>query len=130
MNGTYSFVYSGELGVGIGVFHIVDSQFVGASLAGGSYKGRAVVDEETGEIELSLNMEVPAGVSLVQGTGPQEMTYTKAVGIKAPANFGDGKPFEIYIAPGPVTLMVKRIPDDWAPLAYGMTVQILPTAAA
>jgi hypothetical protein len=126
MNGTYGFVYSSIEGVGVGVFRITGSELVGVYLAGGRYKGRAVADSATGEIDLSFDMTVPAGVFLMQGTSPQDIPYTKNASIRVPADFGDGKPFEVYVAPANVTLMVKRIPDGFAPYADGVTVDIRP----
>jgi hypothetical protein len=126
MNGTYGFVYCGFEGVGIGVFRIIGSALVGVDLAGGKYRGHAIKDENTGEIDLSFEMSVPAGVFLVQGTSPQDVPYKKRAAIKVPALFNDGKPFEVYIAPGPVTMMVKRIPDEFSAFADGVTVDIRP----
>jgi hypothetical protein len=44
------------------------------------------------------------------------------VAVEMPANFGDGRPFETVLAPGPVTAIVKRVPDDWALYAQGFNV--------
>jgi hypothetical protein len=43
--------------------------------------------------------------------------------------FGDGKPFELAFAPGVVTLMVKRIPDEYAAYAHGIDIRIVPITA-
>ena len=126
MDGTYGFVYCGFEGVGIGVFRISNSALVGADLAGGKYRGHAVEDKSTGEIDLSFEMAVPAGVFLVQGTSPQDIPYTKRAAIKVPRLFNDGRPSEVHIAPGPVTMMVKRIPDEFSAFADGVTVDIRP----
>jgi len=77
-------------------------------------------------IELNFDMSVPAGMFLVQNTSPQDVTYSKHATVKVPASFGEGKPFEVYIAPGPVTMMVSRIPDEWGPYADGVTVDVRP----
>ena len=126
MNGTYGFVYCGFAGVGVGIFRVSDSALVGVDLAGARYRGRISEDSATGAFVLSFEMTVPAGVFLVQGTSPQDMSYTKSATVKLPADFADGKPFEVFIAPGNVTMMVKRIPDDFAPYANGVTVDIRP----
>src|ERR1700730_16275662 len=73
------------------------SALVGVDLAGGRYRGTVVEDENTGEIELTFDMSVPAGMFLVQGTSPLDVTYSKHATVKTPASFGDGKPFEVYI---------------------------------
>jgi hypothetical protein len=126
MNGTYGFVYCGALGVGMGFFRITDSELVGCSLAGGRFRGHVAEDQTTGEIDLTLEHTVPAGVALVQGTSPQDVTYIKNALVRVPPGFGDGKPFEVYLAPGNVTLMAKRMSDDWSRYADGMIVSVLP----
>jgi hypothetical protein len=126
MDGTYGFVYCGHIGVGMGVFTIADSDLVGVDFAGARYRGRVTPDKKTGLVDLSFEMAVPPGISLVQGTSPQELPYTKKASVKVAPNFADGKPFEVYVAPGPVTMMVRRIPDDYAYLAGGFTLTIQP----
>jgi hypothetical protein len=126
MNGTYSFVYSGFDGVGLGVFHLRDSVLVGCDLGGCRYRGVFAKDEATGEIEMSLEQTVRPGVSLVQGTSPQDIPYTKSLSGRLPAEFDNGRPIELLLPPGPVTVMIHRVPDDWAPYAYGVEISITP----
>ena len=64
---TYAFVYSGLTGVGMGIFRLDGEVPVGRDLAGNRYRGTVVRDQSTGEIDLSFEMAVPAGVALVQG---------------------------------------------------------------
>jgi hypothetical protein len=126
MDGTYGFVYSGFEGVGIGVFTIRDSVLTGADGAGGRYAGRIVSDPMTEGFTVDFDMFVPAGVFLVQGASPQPMNYTKVVSISWPANFADGVPITVDIPPGPVTLMIRRIPDEaWSPLASGFKLSVI-----
>lgn len=126
MDGTYGFVYSGFAGVGMGIFRITGSTLVGVDMAGSKYRGHVVVDDTTDEIDLSFEMSVPAGAFLVQGTSPQAIVYTKTGAVKAPPNFGDGKPFEVFVAPGSVTMMVKRTSDDYSPYADGIILNVQP----
>ena len=113
MDGTYGFVYCGFEGPGMGIFRLENSRLVGADFAGSRYRGQVAIDEATGEIDLSFDMTVPPGVSLVQGTSAQNIPYTKRGRVKVPPAFGDGEPFQIFVAPGPVTMMVKRIPEEY-----------------
>jgi hypothetical protein len=124
MNGTYGFVFSGPTGVGIGVFRITDTKLVGTDLVGVRYRGEAI--EDAGGITLSVDMTVPQGVFLVQGVAPQDLPYTRSFSTRTPPDFGDGKPFDVYIPPSNVTLMVRRISDDWASHADGVSVDIKP----
>jgi hypothetical protein len=71
-------------------------------------------------------MTVPPGLPLVQGASAQDVTMTRSFTVKVPAEFGDGKPFEVHVPPGPVTLMVRRVPDEYAWMADGVTVEIKP----
>jgi hypothetical protein len=129
MSRTYGFVYSGYVSVGMGVFRVDGTELVGVDLAGGRYRGQVVVDPATGEIDFDFEMTVPAGGFLVQGTSPINISYTKTVSVKKlPADFGDGKPFEVYVPPGKVTMMVKRIPDEYSSYADGVSVDIRPLA--
>ena len=56
MNGAYGFVYSGAVGVGMGVFAIRNNVLTGADLAGGRYHGRVTDDPDTGGFHVSFDM--------------------------------------------------------------------------
>ena len=66
----------------------------------------------------------PAGDrGLVQGTAPQDLPHTRQISTQLPPGFGDGAPQEIEVPPGVVTLMIKRIGEEYAPVATeGITV--------
>jgi hypothetical protein len=84
---------------------------------------------DTNQVTISFDMFVPAGLQLVQGTSPLDFDCTRTAAIVVPPAFGDGKPFEVDIPPGPVTLMVKRISDDFSVWADGVSVSITPKEA-
>jgi hypothetical protein len=111
IDGTYGFVYCGNSGLGIGVLSISGDQIDGRDFAGSSYKGTAVQDGD-GNLVLDLQMHIPAGVILVQGTAPQDVPHTRQISWTFPPAFGDGEPQMVEFGPGPVTVMVKRIPDE------------------
>jgi hypothetical protein len=77
MNGTYGFVYSGIMGVGLGVFIIQNSVFLGSDTGGAKYSGHAVQDMATGAITILFEMFVPEGTALIHGTSAQDIKYTK-----------------------------------------------------
>lgn len=130
MNGTYSFVYSGPTGVGLGIFRITDGKLVGVDLGGVRYRGTAIANPD-GTIQLAIDQTVPSGVFLVQGVSAQDLPYTRSFSVKSPPDFGDGKPFDVLLPPSNVTLMIKRIPDDpWAAYADGVSVNIRPVNVA
>jgi hypothetical protein len=115
IDGTYGFVYCGNRGLGIGVFLVEAQRLEGRDFAGGVYKGTAVQDGK-GNIELDVQMHVPAGVEMAQGTSPQDLAHTRHIHWTFPPAFGDGEPQMVEFA-GPVTVMVKRIPDKNAAIA-------------
>ncbi len=114
IDGTYGFVYSGTNGLGVGVFRIdLAGKFEGADFVGGRYDGTAHENEDK-TIALDIEFDVKPGMMLVQGTSPPDVTYRRRIRQNVPAGFGDGKPFELDSPPGFVTVMAKRVPDDFA----------------
>lgn len=126
MNATYGFAYSGSIGVGAGVFKVTASDLVGQDYAGVTYRGQVLQDPTTGELEIFFEMTAPPGLPPAQGTSRLDLAVTKGVFVRVPPEFGDGKPFEINMPPGPVTLMVKRVSDELAWMADGFTITIEP----
>jgi hypothetical protein len=110
IDGTYGFVYCGNRSLGIGVFSITGDRIEGRDFAGCSYTGTAVQDGK-GNIVLDVHMQVPAGVTLAQGTAPQNLPNSCQISWTFPPAFGDGEPQMVEFA-GPVTVMVKRIPHE------------------
>jgi len=115
IDGTYGFVYCGNRGLGIGVLSIKGGHIEGRDFAGSSYTGTAVQDGG-GNIVLDVQMLVPSGVVLAQGTAPQNLPHARQISWTFPPAFGDGEPQMVEFA-GPVTVMVKRIPDENAAIA-------------
>jgi hypothetical protein len=125
MNGTYGFVYSGAIGVGIGVFVVADSHLSGSDYAGGKYEGTVSVDPATGNITATFTLFAPGGMLLVQGTTPLPFDSMRGpIAAKMPPEFGDGNPVELDIPPGKIIVMVKRVPDEWARAANGFSLSI------
>ena len=106
IDGTYGFVYCGNRGLGIGVFLVEGQRVEGRDFAGGRYMGTAVQDGK-GNIQLDVQMQVPAGVEIAS----QDLPHTRHIHWTFPPAFGDGEPQMVEFA-GPVTVMVQRIPDE------------------
>jgi hypothetical protein len=124
IDGTYGFVYCGSSGLGVGVFCVRGERFEGMDYAGGRYEGTAAEDEH-GNIHLRLTFEGPAGMGLDQGTTPQETPVRREIRQMMPRDFGGGRPIEVISRSRTVTIMVKRIPDEFRPAAtQGLSVQI------
>jgi hypothetical protein len=124
IDGTYGFVYCGSSGLGVGVFCVRGDRFEGLDYAGGRYEGTAVEDQH-GNIHLRLTFEGPAGMVPVPGTMPQDARLRRELRQIWPREFGNGRPIDIISRSTTVTVMVKRIPDEFAPAAtQGLSVQI------
>jgi hypothetical protein len=124
IDGTYGFVYCGSSGLGVGVFCVRGDRFEGLDYAGGRYEGTAVEDQH-GNIHLRLTFEGPAGMGLVPGTTLQNAPLKRELRQIMPRDFGDGRPIEIISRSRTVTVMVKRIPDEFASAAtQGLSIQI------
>ncbi len=116
-DGTYGFVYCGSTGLGVGVFTVQSGAVIGCDSGQVTYRGTAT-DHPDGSITLSLIMRIPQGTPLVTGTSPQEVVHQRQVEHRFPPGFGHGEPEKIFTAPaGPLTVMVKRIPDEFASAA-------------
>ena len=124
IDGTYGFVYCGSNGLGVGVFCVHRDRFEGMDYAGGRYEGTAVEDQH-GNIHLHLTFEGPAGMGLVQDATPQIAPVRREIRQMMPRDFGNGRPIEIISRSRTVTVMVKRIPDEFGPAAtQGVSIQI------
>jgi len=115
IDGTYGFVYCGNRGLGIGVLSITDGHIEGRDFAGCTYNGSAVQDGN-GNIQLDVQIHVSAGVKLAPGTAAQDLPHTRQISWTFPPSLGDGEPQMVEFV-GPVTVMVKRIPDSNAAVA-------------
>jgi hypothetical protein len=124
IEGTYGFVYSGVNGLGMGIFKMEGEKFQGVDFVGGRYDGTARENED-GSISLDIEFDVMPGMSLVQGTAPQDIPHRRRIEHVLPAGFGDGRPVTIPSPPGTVTVMVKRVPDEFSrALSEGIAVTI------
>lgn len=120
--GVFGFVYCGANGIGVGCFTVRDGVLEGTD-SGFRYTG-TVKEQADGWLDVDMSFVVPPGHVMVQGTSPQELPHTRFIKQKLPPMFGDGKPLEIKSGPGGVTVMIKRIPDEWAAAAKGFRIEI------
>ena len=114
INGTYGFVYCGANGLGLGVFRIEAGTFAGADTGGVLYEGKAQEGGD-GSIYLDLNLAVPSGTPMAHGTASQVVPHALRIQATLPPAFGDGVPQVIAAQPGSITVMIKRIRDDFLP---------------
>ncbi len=125
-DGTYGFVYCGPTGLGIGVFTIRLGAVIGFDSGQVTYHGTAT-ELPDGRIDLNHQMRIPPATPSVTGTSPQDVAHQWQIEHRFPVKYGDGEPDKIFTAPGgPLTLMIKRIPDEFA----GVATQGMPALAA
>src|SRR5580692_1994963 len=113
IEGTYGFVYCGANGLGFGVFTVAGGRLAGVDYVGGKYDGTAKENDD-GSISIAIDFVVRPGAVLVQGTSPQEVPYQRRIEQTLPPSFGDGRPVELHSPPGFITLMIKRVSDEFA----------------
>jgi hypothetical protein len=127
VDGTYSFAYCGETGIGIGVFTIQNNVFKGSDLGGGRYSGTLTELPNGIGYRIVYDMFTPAGVFLVQGTSPQDISHTRSgITHDIPRDFGNGEPIKLFVPPGQITIMIRKIADDFAWYASGVKLTISP----
>lgn len=124
-NGTYSFVFCGEVGVGVGILSIQDDKLTGTDSGGGKYRGCVKTKSEEEGFKVVFDLFVPAGLSLVLGTSTQPLSYCKNnIEVDLRADFYNGEPIKVSVPPGEVTLMIRRISDEFAQYASSMKIHI------
>jgi len=109
IDGTYGFVYSGLNGLGFGVFTILGEKFEGVDFVGNRYTGTAR-EQHHGTISISIDFDVKPGIALVQGTAAQQLPYRRHIEHEMPAGFGNGRPVEMPVPPGSLTVMSSGFP--------------------
>lgn len=127
VNGTYSFAYCGELGVGAGIFAVQNNVLTGADVGRGKYHGTVSENPDTKGVHVVFGLFLPAGSFLVQGTSPQEISQTRSnISVDFPPDFDNGEPIKLFVPPGTLTVMIRRIPDDYAHYASA-NLHVVPT---
>ena len=123
LDGTYGFVYCVTAGLGVGVFNLYGDQIIGCDYGGGRYTGTAIEDA-AGNITVDATVHIAPGVLLVHGIGAQDVSYSRPLRHVFPPLFGNGSPQQIDVPSGAVTVMVKRIADEFHNAAVnGCTLQ-------
>ena len=123
IDGTWGFVYWGETGVGFGVIVMIDGRLHGSDQGGLKYAGTAAEDAQTKDVHLSVDVAVPPGIDLVEGTDYLSDVPTKRhFELDLPPRLGELTPVDISVLPGKTGILFKGLPDQWTPFANGFTV--------
>jgi hypothetical protein len=118
MNGTFAFMYSGKLSLGIAIFTIAGQRFTGADCGGGRYDGTIIEDPSSRCLQLFFDRFIPGGISFGRGHPP---LTPATLALTFPPDFGAGEPIKLEIGPDTVTIMVNRVPDRWAAYSRGFS---------
>jgi uncharacterized membrane-anchored protein YitT (DUF2179 family) len=73
IDGTYAFVYSGVNGLGVGIIMVLGETVEGVDFVGGRYTGTARENDDQ-TISIAIDFDVKPGMTLVQGTAPQDIS--------------------------------------------------------
>ena len=120
IDGTYALLYCGVTGPGFAILAIDGGQIRGTDCFGGKYAGVAR-RAANGNIDLDVQLKVPPGLCLVDGTGPEAFRHIK---LTIPESmFGSGVPQMLLAGNNTViNYMLSRIDDRYSPSADGFTV--------
>lgn len=104
IDGIYSITFRGAADWGIGLLHLQGGLITGADAGGIKYDGSYTISGES--VAFHLQMKVPPGATLVQGTPARSMEYTVPVHAVIPRRaFKTGEPVRVELPPGPVNVI-------------------------
>jgi hypothetical protein len=108
MDGIYALTFRGATGWGMGLLELRNGIAAGADALGATYDGTYRETDE--DVTLDLNMTVPPGVSLVQGTPARPVQYSVPFSATIPKRaIDDHAPVLVELPPGPVNVIVRRL---------------------
>lgn len=113
-DGVYSTVASAIGGSSIATIKIENGQLVGNDISGTRYSG-TLTENSDGTVSFDIEVKMPPNVFGIWGTSASETIQTRAIAVPLPASVFDGKPYTIPSFD--LTLIFRRIPDDYAGLA-------------
>ncbi len=108
IDGIYSLSFRGAASFGVGVIALRDGVAAGADVAGVIYDG--TYNETAQDITLDMELTVPPGVSLVQGTAPRSTLYHVPFHATIPKSaIKTNETILVQLPPGPVNVIIRRI---------------------
>lgn len=108
IDGIYSVSFRGHADWGMGLLVLQQGIITGADQGGVLYDGRYV--DRGANVEVAIQITVPAGARLVQGTAPQLKPYAFEFNAVLPKAILDtGAPVTLDMPPGPVNAIFRRL---------------------
>lgn len=108
MDGIYTITFRGAATWGAGMLVLQNGSVTGADTAGVLYDGQYA--DKGSYLAITMQMTVPPGVSLVQGTPTQPKAYTFSFTASVPKNaMESGEPVLMQLPQGPVNVIFRRL---------------------
>ena len=112
IDGFFQIAFTGSAGSGFGVLMLREGSIAGADATGTTYEGTYTENAKTGEIDLHVNMAVPAGVTPVQTGIPLAVAATFPIEANlVKADILGEKLILLRTSLGPVNLIMRKIRD-------------------
>ena len=108
MDGIYVTYFTGVAGSGHALFMMKDGEIVGADAVGGVLDGTYKF-LNSGRVDISATIKVPAGTSLVTGTLVEKEPFFQHITAVVSENFANGIPIPLQTSTGPVNAIFKRL---------------------
>lgn len=109
-DGFYSINFRGAADWGIGMLAVHNGKVTGVDVGGVTYDGSAA-STPGGNIGVSLVLNVPAGVALVQGISKPQ-PWQLPINVSVPEqSLGNGQPVAVGTPIGPVQVVFKKLRD-------------------
>lgn len=108
LDGIYALSFRGAASFGMGVIALRDGVIAGADVGGVIYDG--TYNETAQDVTLDIEMTVPPGVSLVQGTAPRPTSYHVPFHAIIPKQaIETNEPVLVDLPPGPMNVIIRRL---------------------
>lgn len=108
MDGMYAMYYTGRASCGHALLSMKNGLIAGADSVGGILDGTYVEDED-GDIDVSLTLKSLPGTGLVTGELVQENDLSQIIEAKLPHYFWNGNSIGIRTPTGPINVVFKRL---------------------
>lgn len=110
MDGIYAMYFTGSSGSGLALFVAKDGQISGADATGGILDGTFKASDDC-EIQLDVDLLIPAGGMLVTGFANGGGPVTHRITASLPEHFGNGQPVAVSTPTGPVNVIFRKLRD-------------------
>ncbi len=112
INGFFRIAFTGTAGSGFGILALRDGSIAGADVGGATYDGTYAENPTTGEINITVTMAAPAGITPVQTGVPLAAPISVPItATLTQADLNSDKPTLLQSPLGPVNVVFRKIRD-------------------